>query len=121
MTEAGLLRRRAPRNDEELGSLHKPGKGLGIIRMPSRQRGPVFDDVAGRPENPPLVEAPRHIIVRTQDVEISGVDPLDHEVDGLLRRPGSGRLLAAAFGGKAGKDETGYQKASADAAAGRVS
>src|SRR6266478_8917652 len=103
-----------------LRALHKRGKGLGIIRMPSRQRGPVFDDVAGRPENPPLVEVSRYIIVRTQDVEISGVDPLDHEIDGLLRRPGSGRLLAAALGGKAGKDETPAHKVSADAAAGRV-
>src|SRR6266403_3311592 len=86
--------------------LHKRGKSLSIIRMPTRKRGPVFDDVAGGPQDPPLVEAPRHIIVRTQDVEISGIDPLDHEIDGLLRRPGSGRLLAAALGGKAGKDET---------------
>ena len=84
--------------------------------MPSRQRGPVFDDVARRPEDPPLIEVSRHIVIRTQDVEISGVDPLDHEVDGLLRRPRPRRLLAAAFGGKAGKDETGDQKMSADAA-----
>src|SRR5437667_7534931 len=89
--------------------------------MPSRQRGPVFDDVAGGPEDAPLVEVSRHIIIRTENVEISGVDPLDHEVDGLLRRPGSRWLLAAAFGGKAGKDETGDQKMSADAAASRVS
>src|ERR1035437_2604284 len=78
--------------------------------MPSRQRRPVFDDVARGPKNPPLVEASRHIVVRTQDIEVSGLHPFDHEVDGLLRRPGSGRLLGAASGSKAGKDEPGDKK-----------
>src|SRR5258708_25914681 len=104
-----------------LRALHKFGKSLGIIRMPTRQRGPVFDDVAGRPENPALVEASRHIVVRTQDVEISGVDPFDQEVNGLRRRPGSGRLLAAALCCEAGEDESGNEQMGAYPAAGRVS
>ena len=42
--------------------LHKCRKSLGIIRMPARQRGPVLDDIAGRPQDAPLVEfaAARH-------------------------------------------------------------
>jgi hypothetical protein len=56
--------------------LHKSSKGLGAIRMPARQRGPVFDDVARGPENPPLVELTRHIVVRAQDIKVSGLDPL---------------------------------------------
>src|SRR5229473_2699825 len=100
--------------------LHKRSKRLGVIRMPARQRGPVFDDVAGRPENPPLIELSRHVVVRTENIEISGPDPLDHEVDGLLRRPGPGRLLGAAFRGETGKGEAGDEKMRADAALGRV-
>src|ERR1700730_8729465 len=89
--------------------------------MPPRERRPVFDDVACRPEDAPLIEASRHIVIRTQDVEISGVYSFDHEVDGLLGRPGPGRLFGAASGGQARKDETGNQKVSAYPAAGRVS
>src|SRR5437879_9882575 len=89
--------------------------------MPPRERRAVFDDVAGRPEDAPLVEASRHVIVRTQDVEIAGIYSFDHEVDGLLRRPGPGRFFGAAPRGEARKDETGNQKMGAYSAAGRVS
>src|ERR1700730_3999549 len=89
--------------------------------MPSGEGRAVFDDVSCRPKNPPLVEASRHVVVRTQDVEISGVYSFDHEVDGLLRRPGPGRFFGAAPRGEARKDETGNQKMSAYAPAGRVS
>ncbi len=57
--------------------------------MPPREGGAIFDDVAGRPKNPPFVEVQRHIVIRTQDVEISGVYSFDHEVDGF--RCGLGR------------------------------
>src|ERR1700682_3474554 len=89
--------------------------------MPPGERRAVFDDVACRPEDAPLIEASRHVVVRTQDVEISGVYSFDHEVDGMLRRPGSGRLFGAAPRGEARKDETGDQKMSAYSTAGRVS
>jgi hypothetical protein len=89
--------------------------------MPPREGWAISDDVAGRPKNPPFVEVSRHIVIRTQDVEISGVYSFDHEVDGLLRRPGPGRLFGAASGGKACKHEPGDQKVSAYSAAGRVS
>src|ERR1700687_6318893 len=88
--------------------------------VPPRERRAVCDDVACRPEDAPLIEASRHVVVRTQDVEISGVYSFDHEVDGLLRRPGSGRLFGAAPRGEARKDETGDQKMSAYSTAGRV-
>src|SRR5258706_14529576 len=89
--------------------------------MPSGEGRAVFDDVACRPKNPPLVEASRHVVVRTQDVEISGVYSFNHEVDGLLRRPGRGRLFGATPRGESRKDEPGDQKMSARSTAGRVS
>ena len=88
--------------------------------MPSGQRGAVFDDVARCPQNPALVEAPRHIIIRAQDVEIPGLHVFHHKVDGLLRRPGPGRLVGPALGGKPGENESGDQKVSTDLAARRV-
>src|SRR6266436_7876990 len=89
--------------------------------MPSRQRRAVFDDVTRRPKDSPLVEPPRHVVVGTQDIKVSGVDSLDHEVDGLLGRPGRGRLFAAAPGGEPREYETVNQKVRAYSAAGRVS
>src|ERR1700754_13847 len=90
--------------------LHKLRKGRGIIRMPARQGGAVFDDVSGGPENAPLVEAARHVVVRAQDIEIPGVDVLNHEVDGLLGGPGAGGLFGAAARGQAGEDMAGDQE-----------
>ena len=88
--------------------------------MPARQRGPVFHDVAGGPEDAPLVERPGHVVVGAEDVEIAGLEALDHEIDRLLRRPGGGRLFTAAVAGKAGEDEAGDQQVRADLAAGRI-
>ena len=51
---------------------------------------------------------------------IAGVEAFDHEVDGLLWRPGAGRLLAAAPRGQPGKDMAGDHQMRADAAARRV-
>src|SRR4051812_15376844 len=79
--------------------LHKLRERFRKVRMPARQRGAVFDDVAGGPQHAPFVELPRHIVVRTEDVEVAGIDARDHEIDGLLRRPGSIGLLAAASRG----------------------
>src|SRR6202048_2619240 len=50
--------------------LHKLLKSLGIVRMPARERGAVLDDVARGPEDAPLVEAARHVVVRAQDIKI---------------------------------------------------
>src|ERR1700730_3279349 len=102
-------------------NLHECSKGLGIVRLPARQGRAVLDDVARRPEDPPLVETSRHIVIGAQNVKVAGVQPLDHEVDGLLRRPGPGRLLDAALGGKPGEHKTRNHQVSADPAAGRVS
>src|SRR5260221_9443693 len=95
-------------------TLHERRKRLGKIRMPARQRGAVFDDVARGPQDPPLVELSRHVVVRAENVKVSGLDPLDHEIDGLLRRPGRIRFFGAAVRGQAGKDKTGDEKMRAD-------
>ena len=68
--------------------------------MPARQRRAVLDDVAGRPEDAPLVERARHVVVGAEDVEIARLQALQHEVDRLLGRPGGGRLLGPAAGGQ---------------------
>src|ERR1700730_13250771 len=94
-------------------NLHECSKGLGIVRLPARQGRAVLDDVARRPEDPPLVETSRHIVIGAQNVKVAGVQPLDHEVDGLLRRPGPGRLLDAALGGKPGEHKTRNHQVSA--------
>src|SRR5450631_2290294 len=101
--------------------LHKRRKRLRMIWMPARQCGTIFNDVAGGPENPPLVQASRHVVIGAQNVEVAGVQPFDHEVDGLLRRPGPGRLLGAALGSKPGEYKTRNHQVRADPAAGRVS
>src|SRR5216684_496328 len=104
-----------------LGLLHKRSKGRGVVRMPARQGRAIFDDVARCPEDPPLVKTSGHVVIGAQNVKVAGVQPLDHEVDGLLRRPGPGRLLGAALGGKPGEYKTRNHQVRADPAAGRVS
>src|ERR1700761_43784 len=85
---AGARRRMSGRGKRRrLLLLRKRREGVGMIGIPARKRGPVLDDVTRRPKDAPFVEAPRHVIIRTQDVEVAGVDTLDHEVDGLFRRP----------------------------------
>ena len=99
--------RLCPPYELPLFPLHELRKRLRIIRMPARQRGTIFHDIAGSPQHAPFVERPWHVIVRAQDVEIAGVDARDHEVDGLLGRPGAGRLLGAAARGQRREDVTG--------------
>jgi len=58
-------------------------ESLGVIRMPARQRRAVLDDI-------PAAQRMRRSSRRrahhcpTQDIEISGIQAFDHEVDGLL-------------------------------------
>src|SRR4051812_38717467 len=78
--------------------------------MPARQRGTVLDDVAGGPQDAALIQRTRHVVVRTQDVEVSCRDSLQHEVDRLFRCPGGGRLLGAAIGGERSEDEAGNEE-----------
>jgi hypothetical protein len=75
--------------------------------VPARQRWPVLDDISRGPQNPTLIDVPGHIIVRAENIKVSGRQLFDHEVDGLLRRPRGGGLFGTAFGGQSGKDETG--------------
>src|SRR2546429_5217577 len=100
-----------------LFSFRKRRKRICVIGMPARQRGAVFDDVAGGPQDAPFVEAARHVVVRAQDVEIASLQPLDHEINRLLRRPRAGRLFGAAPRGEAGEDVAGDQQMRADPAA----
>src|SRR6202142_1163697 len=94
----------------KLRTLPERRDAMGVIRVPARQSGAVFDDVAGPPENPPLVEPSWHVVVGAENVKVSGRDPLDHEVDGLFRRPGRGRFFGAALCGEAGEDKTGDEE-----------
>src|ERR1700682_2845759 len=104
-----------------LGLLHKRSKGRGVVRMPARQGRAVFNDVARRPEDPPLVKTSGHVVIGAQNVKVAGIQPLDHEVDGLLRSPGPGRLLGAALGGKPGEYKTRNHQVRGDPGARRVS
>src|SRR5437016_11388951 len=109
-----------PAMTEKLIALHECREGLGIVLVPARQRWTVLDDVARGPKDAALVELAGHVIVRTEDVEISGADALDHEVDGLLGRPGAGRLLGAAVRCQPREDEARNEQMRSDLAAGRV-
>src|SRR5258708_28313628 len=85
-------------------TLHKRRERLGKIRMPARQRGAVFDDVARGPQDPPFVELSRHVVVRAENVKVSGLDPFDHEIDGLLPRPARIPFFGAAVRAPSRKD-----------------
>src|SRR4029079_11707271 len=98
-----------PYEDDQLSALHEPRERLGIVRMPARQRRAVFDDVAGGPLHAAFVEFARRLVVGAEDVEIAGVDALNHEIDRLPGRPGARRLLGAAARGQTRKDMTGDQ------------
>src|SRR5579863_8533124 len=92
-----------------------------MIRMPARQRRTIFDNISRRSENSPLVEASWHVVIRTKHIEVASLEPLDHEIDGLLPGPGAGRFFSAALSGQAGKHEAGNQEMRRDAAAFEVS
>ncbi len=64
--------------------LRERGECFGMVGMPARQYGPVIDDVSDGPERAPLVEAPRHVVIGTEDVEIAHLETLDHEIDRLF-------------------------------------
>src|ERR1700691_5929124 len=93
-----------------LAHVHKFCEGIRVIRVPARQRRPILDDIPRGPQNPLLIDTPGHIIVRAENVKVSGRQLFDHEVDGSLRRPCRGGLFGAAFGGQSGKDETGDEE-----------
>src|SRR6202041_147097 len=71
-----------------------------VIGMPARKRRAVLDNVSRSPQDASLVESARHVVVGAENVEVTRMQPLHHEIDGLLGRPGAGRLLRAAFGRK---------------------
>src|ERR1700730_7729017 len=61
---------------------------LGVIRMPPRKWRPVFDDVLGSPDDASLVKRAGGVIVGAENIEVACIQPLDHEINRLLRRPG---------------------------------
>ena len=63
-----------------------------------------------RPQHTKFVQPPRHVVVRAEDVEITAQRSLDHEIDGLLRRPGAGWLFVRSRDGEGGEDEAGDQQ-----------
>ncbi len=105
---------------DRLHAVHERCERLGVIRMPARQRRAVLDDIAGRPLHTLLVERARHVVVRAQDVEVAGVQPLDHEIDGLLRGPGGSRFFGAALRGQSREDKTRDQQMRAQLATRRI-
>lgn len=88
--------------------------------MPARERGTILDNIAGGPQDASLVELPRHVIVRAENIEVSSVQPLHHEVDGLLRSPGTCRFLGATWRGQVCEYEAGNQQVRADLAVWRI-
>ena len=60
------------------------GECFGMVRIPARQCEPVIDNVSDGPEHAPLAEAPRHVVIGTEDVEIARLETLDHEIDRLF-------------------------------------
>src|SRR4051812_13947544 len=90
--------------------LCKSRERIRIIRMPARQRRAVLDDVARGPQDAALIERPRHVVVRAEDIEITGFDAYDHEVDRLFRRPGALRLVDATMRGERSEHETGDEQ-----------
>src|SRR3954468_20896014 len=85
--------------------------------MPARQRGAVLDDAASRPQDAPLVHRSRDIIVGTQDVEVTGLQPLQHKCDCLLGRPGPCWFLRAAAGRQGREHKPWDEQMGRDAAA----
>src|SRR5438876_8022257 len=61
-----------------------------------------------------------NVYVRAKNIEITGLQPLDHEIDRLPRRPRARRLFGAAARSKTGEDVAGDEKMRADPAAFRV-
>src|ERR1700733_6756450 len=93
-----------------LTHVHKFCEGIRVIRVPARQRRPILDDIPCGPQNPSLIDTPGHVIVRAENVKVSGRQLFDHEVDSLLRGPPRGGLFGTAFGGQSSKDETGDEE-----------
>src|SRR3954451_25047100 len=85
--------------------LHESLERRSIVWVPAREGWAVLDNVAGGPKDAPLIDGPRHVVVRAKDVEIPHRQALQHEVYGLLRRPGGRRLLGPALGGQRREDE----------------
>ena len=74
-------------------ALYKGVVLLGVVGVPPRQRRPPIDQVISVPLDPPLVQAPRRIVVRAQDKECILLNFCQHEFDDLLRGPRTGRLF----------------------------
>src|SRR3954454_19015432 len=91
---------------------------LRIIRMPARQRWTVLDDVACGPQDTPLIERSRYVVIGTEDVEIAGFDARDHEIDSLHRCPGALRFFDAAMRGERREYKAGDEQVRADLATG---
>src|SRR4051812_48553637 len=86
-------------------ALHEGLERRRVVWMPAREGRAVLDDVAGSPEDAALIDRPRDVVVRAEDVEIPRRETVQHEVDGLLRRPGGLRLRGPALGGQWREDE----------------
>src|SRR5260221_7113657 len=84
--------------------------------MPAAQRRSVLGQVLPGPGHPGVVHLAGDVVVRTEDVEVALAHALEHEIDDLLRRPGSRRLLRHPPGRYAGEGEAGDQQVGGDLA-----
>ena len=90
------------------GTAHVLCESLLPLRMPARQSRSIFDEVAGGPGDPLLIDCPSGFVVGTQEIKVAGGDMVEHEVDHLLRRPRAGGLFGCPC--QAGEREAGYEK-----------
>ena len=58
----------------------------------------------------------RHLVVRTDDVDVTNRDALQHEAGSLFRRPGTIRLISPPLRGEFSEDETRHNKMSCELA-----
>lgn len=86
--------------------------------MPARERRTVLDEIARGPKDTFLVERSADLVVRAQDVEVSGREALEQKVDRLIGGPRARGLLGSA--GHARVDEARDEQARAEKRAGRV-
>ena len=68
-----------------LSGLFTNGEGFGIVGVPARQGGRFSMSPAAQRMRRSS-SARGHVVVGAEDVEVAGLEPLQHEVGGLLRR-----------------------------------
>src|SRR5208282_1451954 len=58
---------RPPPGRSGAAGLHESRERVLVVGMPAGERRPVLDNVARRPQDPALVQFPRHVVVGAED------------------------------------------------------